>query len=112
MSGAAPGGRATVGARTAAGASCSITYRTPAGTLSTVQGLTPRSADGNGLVTWSWSYRADNLAGDGQRDGHLRRGQRQHTDPDRVSLAALTYPAEAALRQRLSVARYRQIIRE
>jgi hypothetical protein len=65
VSGAAPGGRATITAYTAAGASCSIAYRTPAGTISTAQGLTPRTADSNGLVTWSWSIGPSTRPGTG-----------------------------------------------
>jgi hypothetical protein len=65
VSGAAPGGRATISARTAAGTSCSITYRTPAGSISTAQGLTPRTADNTGLVTWSWSIGPSTRPGTG-----------------------------------------------
>jgi hypothetical protein len=52
---APPGGRASATVQTAPGASCSISYRTPAGTSSTAQGLATRSADANGMVSWSWS---------------------------------------------------------
>jgi hypothetical protein len=55
ITGAPPGGRAGVAVQTTPGASCSISYRTPAGTSSTAQGLTSRSADANGMVSWSWS---------------------------------------------------------
>jgi len=54
VAGGRPGGRASVVAQTTPGASCSISYRTPAGTSSTAQGLTPKTADGNGVVSWTW----------------------------------------------------------
>src|SRR5207249_9365761 len=85
VSGAAPGGHANVTARSTAGASCSITYRTPAGTSSTAQGLTPRTADGNGGVAWTWRHRAFNTLGDGQCGGDLRRHQRQYINSDRLT---------------------------
>jgi hypothetical protein len=65
VSGAAPGGNASLTARTTAGASCSITYQTPAGTSSTAQGLTPRTADGSGDVAWTWSIGPSTRAGTG-----------------------------------------------
>jgi hypothetical protein len=54
VAGARPGGRATVVVQTTAGASCSISYRTPAGTSSSAQGLTAKTADSNGIVSWTW----------------------------------------------------------
>jgi len=65
MSGAAPGGRASITARTTAGAACSITYRTPAGTSSTAQGLTARTADSSGGVAWTWSIGPSTPSGAG-----------------------------------------------
>jgi hypothetical protein len=65
VSGAAPGGRANLTARTTAGASCSITYTTPAGTSSTARGLTPRTADGAGGVAWTWSIAPSTRSGTG-----------------------------------------------
>jgi hypothetical protein len=65
VTGASPGGRATVTASTSPGASCSITYTTPAGTRSTAQGLTPTSADANGTVTWTWDIGATTRPGTG-----------------------------------------------
>jgi hypothetical protein len=53
--GATPGGHASATVQTAPGASYSISYRTPARTSSTAQGLTSRSADANGMASWSWS---------------------------------------------------------
>jgi len=65
VSGAAPGGHASLTARTTAGASCSITYQTPAGTSSTAQGLTLITADGNGGVAWTWSIGPSTRSGTG-----------------------------------------------
>ena len=65
VSGAAPGGHASLTARTTAGASCSITYQTPAGTSSTAQGLTPRTADANGGVAWTWNIGQSTRSGTG-----------------------------------------------
>jgi hypothetical protein len=54
FAGAKPGGRATVVAQTTAGASCSISYRTPAGTSSKAQGLSAKTSYSNGIVSWTW----------------------------------------------------------
>jgi len=65
VAGGRPGGRASVVAQTTPGASCSISYRTPAGTPSTAQGLTPKTADGNGLVSWTWEIGPSTRPGTG-----------------------------------------------
>jgi hypothetical protein len=65
VAGAKPGGRATLAAQTTPGASCSITYRTPAGTRSTAQGLGARAADGSGLVSWTWDIGPSTRPGSG-----------------------------------------------
>jgi hypothetical protein len=65
ITGAPPGGRASVAVQTTPGASCSMSYRTPSGTSSTAQGLTPRSADANGMVSWSWSIGPSTRPGTG-----------------------------------------------
>lgn len=65
VTGAAPGGRASVTARTTPGASCSIVYTTPAGTRSTAQGLTTRTADTSGSVSWTWDISPTTRLGDG-----------------------------------------------
>jgi outer membrane biosynthesis protein TonB len=44
---------ATVNARTARNASCSVTVTYNSG-ASTAQGLTPKTADGSGSVSWTW----------------------------------------------------------
>ncbi len=49
-----PGQTATLRATTQPSASCSITYTTPAGTVSEAQGLVPKTADSSGNVSWSW----------------------------------------------------------
>ena len=65
VSGAAPGGDAGATVQTSAGASCSITYVTPAGTTSTAQGLGSKSADGDGIASWSWRISGGTHAGVG-----------------------------------------------
>ncbi len=65
VAGGRPGGRASVVAQTTPGASCSISYRTPAGTSSTAQGLTPKTADGNGAVSWTWEIGPSTRPGTG-----------------------------------------------
>lgn len=65
VEGAAPGGRATVTAQTAAGAACTIRYTTPAGTVSEAQGLGPATADGDGRVRWTWTISAGTRPGTG-----------------------------------------------
>jgi micrococcal nuclease len=52
--GGPPRSTARVVARTSPSAQCSISYRTPAGTPSTAQGLIPKTADSTGQVSWSW----------------------------------------------------------
>jgi hypothetical protein len=52
--GAWPGGSASVSAQTTPGASCSIQYVTPDGTVSRAQGLYSKLADANGFVSWVW----------------------------------------------------------
>ena len=63
--GGSPNGTASVTVQTAPGASCSITYVTPAGTVSEAQGLTTRAADGNGRASWSWKIGSSTRPGTG-----------------------------------------------
>jgi hypothetical protein len=65
VTGARPGGRATLAARTTPGAVCSIAYRTPAGTASVAQGLTNRTADASGVVSWFWEIGPSTRPGTG-----------------------------------------------
>lgn len=58
VSDAVPGGMASVTVQTTPGASCSIRYATPLGTVSTTEGLTAKVADAAGRVTWSWAIGA------------------------------------------------------
>jgi hypothetical protein len=51
--------------KTVAGATCSITYTTPAGTVSRAQGLDTRKADGSGMITWSWLIGGNTRRGTG-----------------------------------------------
>jgi micrococcal nuclease len=66
VTGARPGGLATVVASTTPSASCSIAYTTPAGTNSTAQGLTSRAADADGTVAWTWSIGPSTQPGTGR----------------------------------------------
>jgi hypothetical protein len=53
--GGPPGGVASVTVQTSGGASCSIVYVTPAGTTSSAQGLVPKTAGPDGIVSWTWN---------------------------------------------------------
>jgi hypothetical protein len=65
VSGGRPGGRASVAVQTTPGASCSISYRTPAGTPSTAQGLGAKAADASGMVSWTWNIGPSTRPGNG-----------------------------------------------
>jgi hypothetical protein len=65
VSGARPGGTASARVQTTPGASCSISYRTPAGTSSTAQGLTSKVADSNGVADWTWNIGPSTRPGTG-----------------------------------------------
>ena len=65
VTGARPGGSARVVAQTQPGASCSIAYTTPAGTRSTAQGLNSKTADSNGMASWTWSIGSSTRPGSG-----------------------------------------------
>jgi hypothetical protein len=65
VAGSGPGGRATVVAQTTPGASCSIAYRTPAGTSSTAQGLGSKIADASGTASWTWEIGPSTRPGTG-----------------------------------------------
>jgi hypothetical protein len=65
VAGARPGGQATVDARAPPGVTCGIAYQTPAGTVSNAQGLSPRAADANGNVTWTWEIGPSTRPGTG-----------------------------------------------
>jgi hypothetical protein len=65
VAGTRPGGQATVVAHAPPGATCGITYRTPAGTVSTAQGLTSRTTDADGTVTWTWEIGPSTQPGTG-----------------------------------------------
>jgi hypothetical protein len=68
VQGGPPGGTAYVLAKTNAGVTCSITYLTPAGTISQAQGLENKAADGNGEVAWSWKIGTNTRPGTGSVD--------------------------------------------
>jgi hypothetical protein len=68
VQGGPPGGTAYVLAKTNAGVTCSITYLTPAGTISQAQGLENKAADGNGEVAWSWKIGTNTRPGTGSID--------------------------------------------
>ena len=65
VSAAVPGGMASVTVQTTPGASCSIRYATPLGTVSGAEGLTAKLADAAGRVTWSWAIAAGSSVGFG-----------------------------------------------
>lgn len=63
--GGKPGSRADVTVRTAPNAECSLSYTTPDGDESDEQGLGPKTASGNGRVSWSWRISPDTTPGTG-----------------------------------------------
>ena len=63
--GARPGGVASATVQTTAGASCSISYVTPAGTKSKAQGLTTTTASADGTASWSWNIGSTTRPGTG-----------------------------------------------
>ena len=65
VTGGSPGGTASVSVQTAPGASCSIVYRTPAGTKSTAAGLGGQTADSTGAASWSWKIGSSTKPGNG-----------------------------------------------
>jgi cell division septation protein DedD len=71
------GGTASASVATTAGASCSIVVTYKSGP-STAAGLTPRSADGGGAATWSWTVGANTTPGDWPIDVTCN-GARAHT---------------------------------
>lgn len=64
--GAVPGSNATVEAQAPAGAQCSISYRTPAGTVSEAQELVPRVAGADGRASWTWRIGPGTRTGQGR----------------------------------------------
>jgi hypothetical protein len=56
---------ATVQAQTVAGASCTITYDTPAGNPSGASGLEAKTADSGGSVSWTWKIGGSTTLGTG-----------------------------------------------
>jgi hypothetical protein len=65
VTGAAPGGRASVTAQAPPGSTCSLAYTTPAGTSSRAQGLGTKTADASGTVSWSWEIGPSTRPGTG-----------------------------------------------
>lgn len=63
--GGKPNARADTTVRTAPNAECSITYTTPDGDEGEDAGLTPKTASGNGRVSWSWKISPDTSPGTG-----------------------------------------------
>lgn len=59
------GGFASVTIRTAAGALCDLTYKTPAGTKSESDDLKAKAADNDGLCVWTWRITAQTRPGTG-----------------------------------------------
>lgn len=59
------GSTADVIVSTSPGAECTITYVTPDGAEEEVRGLEPKTASGNGRVSWGWKIDPDTTPGDG-----------------------------------------------
>jgi hypothetical protein len=60
------GANATVQIQTSAGATCFLSYTTPAGTDSTAKGLGVTTADGNGVCSWTWEIGSSTKSGTGR----------------------------------------------
>ena len=65
VTGGPPGANAYVKVQTAANASCSISYVTPIGNPSNAQGLVSKTADGTGIVDWTWKISPGTTPGTG-----------------------------------------------
>lgn len=65
VTGAEPGGVASVTAQTTPGASCTIRYTTPAQTSSEAEGLGTKTANAAGVVSWSWRISPGTRPGQG-----------------------------------------------
>lgn len=59
------GQTASLSARAAPGATCNISYVTPAGTVSTAQGLISKVTDATGNASWSWVIGTNTRSGTG-----------------------------------------------
>lgn len=66
VNGAQPGDTASLVVRAPPGATCSISYTTPAGTRSTARGLIPKTASANGQVSWNWVIGSSTRPGTGR----------------------------------------------
>lgn len=60
-----PGHAASVQAKVAPGATCSIAYTTPLGSAARNAALTPKTADAEGLVSWTWTIGVKTSPGKG-----------------------------------------------
>lgn len=63
--GGRPNARADTTVRTTPNADCSLSYTTPDGDESDEPGLGPKTASGNGRVSWSWRISPDTTPGTG-----------------------------------------------
>ncbi|MDQ6907298.1 MAG: hypothetical protein M3176_10755 [Chloroflexota bacterium] len=65
VQGNTPGGAASVAVKGPPSAQCAITYTTPAGAISTVSGLGPKTTTTMGLTVWNWTIESNTRAGTG-----------------------------------------------
>jgi len=65
VQGNSPGRAASLTVQAPAGGSCSISYVTPAGTVSSASGLTPQNVGPSGTVTWFWLIESTSRRGTG-----------------------------------------------
>jgi micrococcal nuclease len=65
-SGGRPGGRASVTAQAQPGATCSLTFVTPLGTVSQAPGLGSQQVPARGRVTWAWEIASNTRPGTGR----------------------------------------------
>lgn len=65
VNGAVAGSSASVVVQTQPGASCRLSYTTPAGTDSEAEGLGDATADDSGIVRWNWIIGTNTSPGEG-----------------------------------------------
>ncbi len=63
--GGPPNSNASATVQASPGASCSIRYTTPSGTVSGAAGLESKVADGNGIASWTWKIGGNTNPGTG-----------------------------------------------
>lgn len=63
--GGPPNSNASATVQASPGAACSLSYTTPSGTISKADGLGAKTADGNGMASWTWKIGGSTNPGTG-----------------------------------------------